>query len=104
MDLLELGYGLFFGVLSFLDFKGGGCWLRLLALLEDESDEEFLRFARRFIQLEKGLRRECLSRLEVSIRLGGYRKSALGGHTMRPLCWRYLRHVVASWAVRVCSD
>ena len=69
LKLLELGYGLFFGVLSFLDFKGGGCWLRLLALLADESDEEFLRFARRFIQLEKGLRRECLSRSEVSIRL-----------------------------------
>ena len=62
-DLPELGYGLFLEMLSFLDFESGGCWLRLLAPLDVESEEEFFRFASRFIQLEKGLRRECLSRL-----------------------------------------
>lgn len=54
-------YGLFFVLLAFLAVTLG-LWFRFPAALEAESeDEELLRFAKRFIQFEKGRRRECLS-------------------------------------------
>ena len=45
--------------------------LRLLEPLLPESDEELLRLARRFIQLENGRRFECLSVIVPEL-AGGY--------------------------------
>ena len=47
--------------------------LRLLGPLLPESDEELLRLARRFIQLENGRRFECLSVIGLGL-AGGYTK------------------------------
>ena len=67
-------YGLFLIVEVFLGFNLEVAELdvSLLAPFVFESDDELLRFARRFIQLVKGFLRECRSRIIVS---DGYLKS-----------------------------
>ena len=52
--------------LVFLFFEEESGWFRLFVPPGAESDDGCLRLARRFIQLEKGRRRECLSSGDVS--------------------------------------
>lgn len=68
--LVDPVYGLFLVsvvVFLFLDLDAVGAAICLLAPFELESDDEFFRLARRFIQLVNGRRRECRSIGPVSL-------------------------------------
>ena len=61
-----MGYGLFFVLLFFLLRRDEGSPFRLLDPCEDCSLEEPLRFVRRLIQLENGLRRLSIGLISPS--------------------------------------
>ena len=67
--VVDAGYGLFFIAVAFLALALDvvRC-IGLFPPLESGSEDELLRFARRFIQFAKGRRFECLSDRDVSSR------------------------------------
>lgn len=94
----DSGYGLFFAVVDFLALDCKGPWLFLPEVLGVSEDEEFLRFASRFIHAANGRLRVCRSfamKISKTIRIrreNGGEKGAndgrIGGCEKKQSSWR----------------